>query len=119
MLLFLVEAVYFEQVFSDKTSELSLQGFGKMLAYVPHSRASLILRLLDTTEVVSVLEEKYAPVLVRDNIQVLEHLTFFDLLADEVDMVLSFFKVSLARVQPNFVEVSVDDLTAKLFELVQ
>ena len=90
-----------------------------MLANVPHSCTAFTLRLLDTSKVVRVLEEQNAPVLIWDDIQVLEHLTFFYFLAYEVDVVLCFFKVSLARVQPNLVKISMHDFTAKLFELVQ
>lgn len=74
------------------------------------------MRLFDTTIVVSVLEKENAPVLLRDQVEILEHLAFFDLSYHEVDVVLSLFKVSLPRVKPNLVKVSMHDFTAKLLE---
>ena len=90
-----------------------------MLADVPYGRAALVMRLFHATIVVGVLEEKDAPVFLWDEIQVLEHLALFDLLYHEVDMVLGLFKVSLFSVQPDLIEVSMDNLAAELLELVK
>ena len=90
-----------------------------MLADIPDSRAPLALRFFDTSEIVSVLEEQDAPILLRYQVEVLVHILALDLLNDKVDVILRLFEISLARVQPDFVEVSVDDFAAELLEMMQ
>ena len=103
---------------ADETFELCAQRFRQMHADVPMEEALLLIGLLDTAKVVRILEQKDAPVLCRNELKELEHRLVKDLLDDEVDMVLSFLKVTLACMQPDFVEVSVDDLTPELLELM-
>lgn len=114
--LLLVEAINFQKVLADESSELGLQSLWQVLADVPHSGAAIVLRLLDATVIVVVFEKQDAPELLRDDIHELIHLIFLDLLNHKVDVVLGVLEVSLLCMQPHFVEVSVHDFAAKLPE---
>ena len=69
-----------------------------MLADIPDSRAPLALRFFDTSEIVSVLEEQDAPILLRNQVKVLVHFLALGLLNDKVDVTLRFFEIPLASV---------------------
>lgn len=118
----LVVSVHLQYVLTDGDHELSLYTLRQVKRDVPLRHdlpIACIVALLYPAVVVHILEQKYAPVVDRRQIQECEERLLLDRVNHERDEVLSLVECRSLRMYDDLVEVRKDDLAAQLFKPVE